>query len=482
MSSDEQLSARAARGDARAFEAIFRRYHQDLYRFCLSMVGDADDAQDTLQNTMVKVMRALPGERRRIQLRPWLYRIARNESIETLRKRRDESQLESQQSTEAGPAESAETRARLRQLLSDLEQLPGRQRAVLTMRELAGLSYAEIAAALDCSEAVARQALYEARVSLRQMEAGREMGCKGVMRELSDSDGRVTRRREIQAHLRSCPDCQAFQQEIDDRNRDLAALAPLPVAASAGLIESLLAQQAGAGAGAGAGVAGGNAAGALTVAGGKTIAASAVVKTVATVAAVAAIGIGAERGGLVDLGGSGTGADVQRAGGAPAPGDPEVPGGALGSDKQAARERGSGSSPPQGPRSSRGEQRDSLHGGQADAVPPGSLNSTSRSGAAPSGGGHGRSAAENGGRPDGLPAAAGNGQQTANANKPAGAGKPESAGKPEAAGTPPQAKATPPPVADPPSPPAAKPPSPPTTKPEAPPASGRSVQPPPDPA
>jgi RNA polymerase sigma factor (sigma-70 family) len=129
MSSDERLVKRAKEGDPRAFEAIYQRYQQDLYRFCLAMVGNSQDAQDALQNTMVKVLRALPGEKREIQLKPWLYRIARNESVETLRKRHDNAELEPHQAVAVGVTETAEARERLRTLLADLEQLPERQRA-----------------------------------------------------------------------------------------------------------------------------------------------------------------------------------------------------------------------------------------------------------------------------------------------------------------------------------------------------------------
>ena len=87
--SDDRLALRATSGDGRAFAAIFRRHHQSLYRYCLAILGDSQDAQDALQNTMVKVLRALPGEERNIELKPWLYRIAHNESIELLRRRRE---------------------------------------------------------------------------------------------------------------------------------------------------------------------------------------------------------------------------------------------------------------------------------------------------------------------------------------------------------------------------------------------------------
>ena len=61
--SDEWLTRRAVRGSDRAFEAIFERYHQQLYRYCAAIVGNAADAQDAVQSTMVKVLQALPGER-----------------------------------------------------------------------------------------------------------------------------------------------------------------------------------------------------------------------------------------------------------------------------------------------------------------------------------------------------------------------------------------------------------------------------------
>jgi RNA polymerase sigma factor (sigma-70 family) len=295
--SDERLTRRAVGGDEQAFAAIFSRYHQSLYRFCLTIVGNPEDASEALQNTMIKVLRALPGEERRIDLKPWLYRIAHNESIDLLRRRRETRQLDVEQVAPGyGLADQAATRERLRRLLADLNELPERQRDVLVMRELAGLEFDEIGSALDTSGAVARQTLYEARQSLRQMEEGREMSCDSVTKALSDGDGRVTRRRDVRAHLRSCANCQAFREEIKGRQRDLAALAPLPAVAAAGMLHGLVGGSQGAGAGGGL---------ATTLGGGaaKTIGASAVAKGVATAAVVAAIGVtAADRGGVIHLG------------------------------------------------------------------------------------------------------------------------------------------------------------------------------------
>ena len=191
--SDDRLARRAKAGDRGAFEAIYQRYHQDLYRFCLAMLGNTADAQEALQDTMVKALRGLPGETRHIHLKPWLYRIARNESIETIRRRRDSIQLDAEEMVSASQvSDTAESRERLRKLISDLEELPERQRAALVMRELGGLGFPEIAEAFETSPGVARQTVYEARLSLRQMEEGREMSCAAVMRELSDGDGRLS--------------------------------------------------------------------------------------------------------------------------------------------------------------------------------------------------------------------------------------------------------------------------------------------------
>jgi RNA polymerase sigma factor (sigma-70 family) len=289
--SDERLTKRAVSGDERAFAAIFRRYHQPLFRFCLAIVGNPEDAQDALQNTMIKVLRALPGEERKIELKPWLYRIAHNESIDLIRRRRETRELDVEQ---AAPgyvlAEDAATRERLRRLLTDLRELPERQREVLVMRELGGLDFEEIGTALQTSGAVARQTLYEARQSLRQMEEGREMSCEAVMKALSDGDGRVTRRRDVRAHLRSCADCRAFRDEIKGRAQDLAAISPLPAVAAAGMLQGLV--------GGSSAATGGGLAAALG--GGAGV--SAVTKGVATVAVTAAIGVtAADRTGVIHV-------------------------------------------------------------------------------------------------------------------------------------------------------------------------------------
>jgi RNA polymerase sigma factor (sigma-70 family) len=399
--SDGRLARRAADGDERAFAAIYRRYHQSLYRFCLSILARPEDAQEALQNTMLKALRALPGEQREIKLKPWLYRIAHNESIELLRKRREELELDPEQVMTLGePAETAALRERLRRLFADLGSLPERQRGALVMRELAGLEFEQIGEALHTSASVARQTVYEARLNLRQLEAGREMSCGEIKEQLSAADGRITRRRDIQAHLRSCSDCRSFRDAIGTRRHDLAALSPLPLAAATGILHGLIGSQAGTV---------GGLVGAAGAGAGKAAVTSVAAKTVATVAAVGAIGVtAADRGGLVDVGlpGSGDRGSVERRETAPADaaareGSPAVERAAAA--KQAALGRRVGA------HRALGSNR-ALAGGRVD-------------GTRLSGGDRAANGALGKGPPSDLPLASQRGQQTAAAHK-AGRGSP----------------------------------------------------------
>jgi RNA polymerase sigma factor (sigma-70 family) len=414
--SDDRLARRAVKGDERAFAAIFDRYHQRLYRYCLAIVGNSQDAQDALQNTMVKVLRALPGEERRIELKPWLYRIAHNESIELLRRRRDTRELDTELAAPgSGLAEEAASRDRLRCLIVDLDALPERQRAALIMRELAGLEFAEIGTALGTSPAVARQTLYEARLSLRQMDEGREMSCAAVTRALSDGDGRVSRRRDLRAHLRTCASCRHFGEEIEGRRQDLAALAPLPAVVATGLLQGLLGGGAGAGGGGVAAAVGGGAA--------KSVGASVALKGVATVAVVAAIGVGAaDRGGLIDAGlpGGGGGSQANEAensaGAGPAgAGSDRVSGSSAAGAKSAAaaRRRGLGRS-----------QAVAKPGAEPAAVSDAAASKETNAAVAPPSSSQGSvgAGAKGKGHEKQLPDAAAHGQQTAAAHKGASHG------------------------------------------------------------
>ncbi|MGH2914748.1 MAG: RNA polymerase sigma factor, partial [Solirubrobacteraceae bacterium] len=289
---DERLAKLSAGDGQQAFAALYERHHQALFRYCATIVRDDSDAQDALQATWMHALVALRRGQRDAPLRPWLYRIAHNESVSILRRR---GHAAKPLRVPACPPTSAEDRAvqreRLAQLVADLGALPERPRSALVLRELAGLSHQEIALALQTTVAAAKQSIYEARCSLHDLAQGRTMACADLRRRVSDGDGRVLRARCVRAHMRQCPECAAFAAAIADRPTALAALVPmLPVAASWAILRRAVGSGAGGGASAGAGataVGGGAAAAAGKVAGiglaAKSLAVTGLALTVAAV-------------------------------------------------------------------------------------------------------------------------------------------------------------------------------------------------------
>jgi RNA polymerase sigma factor (sigma-70 family) len=236
------LRSQRVRGDAAALTALYERHHQALYRYCRSILRDEEEARDALQSTMAKALTALRDEQRDFEVRPWLFRIAHNEAISRLRRRREVADPDAIAAAATDSlAQTVEDRERLAHLCADLQDLPERQRAALVLRELSGLSHEEIAGVLDCSARAVKQTIFEARVALQDCAEGREMVCTDVQQALSDGDGRVLRGRKMRAHVRSCRSCRQFKAALAQRPADLAALAPaLPAATGTALLAHLL--------------------------------------------------------------------------------------------------------------------------------------------------------------------------------------------------------------------------------------------------
>jgi RNA polymerase sigma factor (sigma-70 family) len=278
---DEALMRRAARGSEAAFSVIFDRHHQALYRYAMTIVGNREDAFDTVQNAFVSLLRSLPGEKREIKLKPWLFRIVHNEAISLIRQRGTTS---TELSEEPSVDESPEDRMLAQAIIADLSTLGAQQRSAVAMRELNGLSHAEIGDALGVSEAAAKQAVYEGRVALQQIAEGREMSCSEVQRSLSANDRRLMKGRKVRSHLRACSVCRAFADSISERRVGLAAISPLPVVLSGKLLAGVL--------GGGGGPAGGLMVGAGAGAAGAGAAQSFGIATLAKVGISAALVIG----------------------------------------------------------------------------------------------------------------------------------------------------------------------------------------------
>jgi RNA polymerase sigma factor (sigma-70 family) len=278
---DERLAQLAAAGSERAFARLYERHHQALYRYCRAIVRHDEDARDVLQTTMVRALAALGRGVPDAPMRPWLFRIAHNEAISLLRRRRPTIGLDRAPELEGRRLEArVEERSRLTTLVADLQELPERQRSALVMRELSGLSHEEIAGALDISVHAAKQAIFDARTGLQEFAKGRAMDCADAQRIVSERDGRMLRGRPLRAHLRSCAACRDLRDAIGPRRADLAAIAPpLPAAAATGLLSGILGGgHGGGGGGLCSGIAAKATAGALSA---KALAGVAVVATVA---------------------------------------------------------------------------------------------------------------------------------------------------------------------------------------------------------
>jgi RNA polymerase sigma factor (sigma-70 family) len=234
--SDEALAQLVRAGSVPAFEMLHERYAPSLLRYCRSVLRRPQEAEEALQSTMLSAFQALRQGRllgTDARVRPWLFRIAHNQCVDTLRRRRgrDAEGLDWREpADDGGPERVVANRAELRTVLDDLGALDQEQRSALVLRELGGLSHVEIASSLGTTPTRAKSLIAQARDSLTAFEAGRDLACADLRRRLARPDGRVMRSREVRAHLRACSDCQGYADERAAAPRPQPAAEPLAVA------------------------------------------------------------------------------------------------------------------------------------------------------------------------------------------------------------------------------------------------------------
>jgi RNA polymerase sigma factor (sigma-70 family) len=272
LQGDEKLIAMARSGNPGAFETIVDRYQGRLLGFCRQMLGSTEDAEDVLQEVFVNAYRAMLADEREINLRPWLYRIARNRCLNHLRKPSADAQESMDMVPEVDAASTAEkvhNREEFRQILSDVNKLPETQRSALLLREMDALSYEEIADAMETTVPSVKSLLVRARISLAEASQARLLTCGEVRVELSEAaEGLRKVSAPVRRHVRECDECADFRSQVRSNEKLLAALFPVPaVLAFKGFIASKLgfgggsaasgAAASGAAAGGGAAAAGG---------------------------------------------------------------------------------------------------------------------------------------------------------------------------------------------------------------------------------
>jgi RNA polymerase sigma-70 factor (ECF subfamily) len=177
------LVERSKLGEMAAFDQLVGLYQDRIYNYVARMVHDPIEAEDIAQEAFVKAYRNLPSFRGASTFQTWLYRIASNLTIDSVRRRRrrdntcsldapldtDDGHMAREQEDTAclGPARSLETAELQRQVHCAIQQLSPKLRSVVVLYELEGLSYEEIARVLGCPLGTVKSRLFNARIELR---------------------------------------------------------------------------------------------------------------------------------------------------------------------------------------------------------------------------------------------------------------------------------------------------------------------------
>jgi RNA polymerase sigma factor (sigma-70 family) len=286
LQSDDRLISLVRRGNVTAFEVLVGRYETRLLAFCRHLLGSREDAEDVLQEVFTAAFNALLADDRPINARPWLFRIARNRSLNHLRRTQAigvDSMDVHYSEHGASTADKVHDREEFRLLVGDIHELPESQKTALVLREMDALSYEQIAEVMETTVPSVKSLLVRARVSLAEAAEARLLSCDEVRIELGEIAEGLRRRPSplVRRHLKSCTRCGRFKVQLRQTNRALAALMPIgPLAVLRKVVWAHLPHSAGSSTGVGA------AAGSTAVASGTAAAGS-------TAGGIATVGFGA---------------------------------------------------------------------------------------------------------------------------------------------------------------------------------------------
>lgn len=226
--SDMDLVRAYRGGDARAFEELHRRYIGPIFRLVKSKLGDALLAEDVSQETFLKALRQLESMDDEFNFGGWIHTVARNLCYDELRRRRrdlraeppageDQEELLDRLPATSGrfdPVEVSESNDMRRRIWEVAQRLPEKYRLVLTLRELQGLSYRQIARSLSISESAVETLVYRARLRFKEeyMAAETEtvLDCAQVRPLLAPYlSGKLRRAQEdmVREHVAACVKC-----------------------------------------------------------------------------------------------------------------------------------------------------------------------------------------------------------------------------------------------------------------------------------
>jgi RNA polymerase sigma-70 factor (ECF subfamily) len=183
QSEDRQWVRRAQAGDNEAFSRLVEKYQKRVYFLAYGMLGNQEDALDISQEAFLKAFRHLKGFRGGSDFYTWLYRIAYNLVIDFVRKEGRKKNVEyddtyvppveesshALRSSYSHPGKELAQQELSRVIMNAIQSLPEQQRAVIVLREIEGLSYDEIARALDIRKGTVMSRLHYARQRLQEV-------------------------------------------------------------------------------------------------------------------------------------------------------------------------------------------------------------------------------------------------------------------------------------------------------------------------
>jgi len=172
---DVALIAACQQGDSRAFQAVFDLYKDRLFALCHHMAGNAEDAEDLAQEVFISAFRNIASFRAEAAFGTWLYRIATNQCLNRLRKRRPEmhsfeaiSEIDAAPPSPNATPEDLVVRKELnRRMEAAVAALPENLRLVFVLGTLEGMRYREIADICDCTEDAVKMRVHRARKQVR---------------------------------------------------------------------------------------------------------------------------------------------------------------------------------------------------------------------------------------------------------------------------------------------------------------------------
>lgn len=235
---DKALVKMAQDGNARAFRILMERYQRKVYAVALGFLRNQEDALDVVQEAFIKVHRYIGKFEGNSGFYTWLYRIVANLCIDFLRRKKRQrgvefddgirhDQTEAHSGTDlthltqlGDPREMLRRKEILDAVTDSLEHLSDKHRSVIVMREFQGMSYEEMAQAMDCSKGTIMSRLFHARKNMQKL-LGDRLGPLFVPNSSGSEEGDADTKKE--SNKRDTPSSKTAAQGETSGSQDETA-------------------------------------------------------------------------------------------------------------------------------------------------------------------------------------------------------------------------------------------------------------------